>query len=197
METQSMIDDLRKELASYHATYLAALEDLEHILQISSRAQHAANAEAGEKDLERAAALRGLFGLAMDRVLPVVNDAASAKALLRRGVDAGLITHKLGRPGEDAVDLIHGAPMAKEPQRVLCALVAGGRLTKPTVARCVRCLVTRPIEQLDDFTSTTSPETIFVCHGPQPLPKDRLGLKPAMWWDDAWGEPCSEEYSWA
>ena len=118
-----------------------------------------------------------------------------ADDLLARAVDAGLVTYRLGTPGEVAVARVREIRAGRRPKfradHALAALVESGRLVAPTAARCVKCHVMRPMADLDAFTSPASWETIYACHGEQRPPEDRLGLDP---WDDlldSWGEPCS------
>lgn len=191
-----MTDDILNELVTYHRNYLTAVEDLHHIYQLDAEVVHPRHVDevgdyAGSMEF-----YRSCLGAVLEHAVPIVNEWAPAEALLRRGVEAGLITYELGRAGEDAVDLTRGAPCVRDPRPVLRELVTSGRLVKPAVGQCARCKVVRPIDQLDAFTSATSRETVYICHGPQPLPQDRLGLVEAIWWEDSWGEPCSLESSW-
>jgi hypothetical protein len=118
-----------------------------------------------------------------------------ADDLLTRSVDAGLVTFRLGTPGEEAVTRVREIRAGRRPKsgedHLLAAVVESGRLIAPTAARCAKCHVMRPMADLDVFTSPTSGDTLYACHGEQPPPEDRLGLGP--WEDmlDSWGQPCS------
>jgi hypothetical protein len=119
-----------------------------------------------------------------------------AERLLARAVDAGLVTYRLGTPGETAVASVREIRAGRRPKlhadHALAAVVESGRLVTPTAARCAKCHVMRPMADLDAFTSPMSGETIYACHGEQRSPEDRLGLDAlGDLLASSWGQPCS------
>jgi hypothetical protein len=118
-----------------------------------------------------------------------------AERLLKRAVDAGVVTYRLGTPGEIAVARIRDVRAGRRPKfradHALASLMDSGRLVTPTAARCVKCHVMRPLADLDMFASPTSGDVLYACHGEQRPPEDRLGLDSSETLAGTWGQPCS------
>jgi hypothetical protein len=193
-----------EELRAWHERYLVDDENWERFLsahkalaleELAIRIGPARPAGAErEAALAKCAAARDQLTLALTRV-KTGHLCDKADHLLARSVDAGLVTYRLGTPGEEAVARVREIRAGHRPKfradHALAALVESGRLVAPTAARCTKCHVIRPMADLDAFTSSTSGETLYACHGEQRPPEDRLGLDP---WDDlldSWGQPCS------
>jgi hypothetical protein len=193
-----------EELRAWHERYLVDDENWDRLLsankmlawlELSIRIGPARPAGAERKAaLAKCTAARDHLTLALKGVKTgVLCD--EADHLLAVTVDAGLVTYRLGTPSDEAVARVREIRGGRRPKsradHALAALVESGRLVAPTAARCVKCHVMRQIADLDAFTSPDSGETIYVCHGEQRPPEDRLGLGP---WDDlldSWGQPCS------
>jgi hypothetical protein len=193
-----------EELTAWHERYLVDDENWERFLsahkalaleELAIRIGPARPAGAERKAaLAQCTAARDQLTAALKGVKTGVL-CEEAEDLLARTVDAGLVTYRLGTPGDEAVARVREIRAGRRPKfradHALAALVESGRLVAPTAARCAKCHVMRPMAALDVFTSPTSGETIYACHGEQHPPEDRLGLGP---WDDlldSWGQPCS------
>ena len=196
---------LLEDLTAWHERYLVDAENWDRLLlahkelaweELNLRIGPARPVGAERKAaLARCAAARHQLSQSLQGVhtgaLP-----DEADILLAGAVDAGLVTYQFGTPGEEAVARVRDVRGGRRPKlgadQALVNLVESGRLVTPRAARCARCRVMRPMADLDAFTSLTSGETIYACHGEQRPPADRLGLGP---WEDlfasSWGQPCS------
>jgi hypothetical protein len=122
---------------------------------------------------------------------------AEANVLLGRAVDAGIVSLELGSVGEEAVNIVRDLRAGRSAWGgdELAALIQSGRLVPPTMGRCVRCSVARGVDKLDQFTSATSSETLYICRGRQDPPNDP-DLGPWLRWLEGWGLPCCDpEYA--
>jgi hypothetical protein len=197
-------DTLLQALTAWHERYLIDGEDSDRVLAAHKElAWQEMSLRIGRPDLagaERKAALakcgearKRLNGSHQDVQTGALPD--EAERLLVRAVDAGVVTYRLGTPGEIAVASVRELRADRRPKadadHALANLVESGRLVAPTAARCVRCHVMRPMTDLDMFTSPTSGETIYACHGEQRPPEDRLGLDSVETLAGIWGQPCS------
>ena len=198
-------DTLLEELTSWHERFLIDAENWDRLLaahkELAWQEMGIRIGLPGPVGAERKAALakctaarKRLDGAAQDVQTGALPD--EAERLLARAVDAGLVDYRLGTPGEVAVARVREIRAGRRPKfradHALANLVESGRLVAPTAARCVRCHVMRPMADLDAFTSPTSGETIYACHGEQRPPEDRLGLD--VLGDllaSSWGQPCS------
>jgi hypothetical protein len=119
-----------------------------------------------------------------------------AYGLLSGLVEAGLISYKLGAVGENASEHVRDIQSGRPPQFgsafILESVVATGRLVAPSAARCIKCSIARAVGEFDVFTSPTSGELLYVCHGRQRPPEDRLGFGALFRWQDDWGAPCTD-----
>jgi len=198
--------EMFEELTTWHEEFLVDVENRAR-LRVASRAVAFAELKirigpARPIGADRKAAL-AKCAAARDRitaVLPGVRTGVlydEAERLLARAVDVGVVNYQLGAPGEEAFDHVRdiraGSRSAIKADFCLAALIESGRLIPPTAARCVKCRIARPVENLNAFTSPTSWETIYTCHDRLPSAEDRLGLGPWMWWSDKWGQPCTNE----
>jgi len=196
--------DLFKELTAWHERYLVDAENWDRLLSAHKElAWEELNLRIGPArpvGAERKAALakcaaarKRLTGAAQDVQTGALPD--EAERLLARAVDAGVVDYRLGTPGEVAVARVREIRAGRRPkfraEHTLAALVESGRLVAPTAARCAKCHVMRPMADLDIFTSPTSGETIYACHGEQRPPEDRLGLDSVETLAGIWGQPCS------
>jgi hypothetical protein len=197
-------DTLLQELTAWHERYLIDGEDSDRVLAAhKALAFEELGIRIGRPDLagaERKAALaksaaarKRLTGAAQDVQTGALPD--EAERLLARAVDAGLVDYRLGTPGEVAVASVREIRAGRRPKfradHALAAVVDSGRLVTPVAARCAKCHVMRPMADLDAFTSPTSGETIYACHGEQRPPEDRLGLDSVETLAGIWGQPCS------
>lgn len=194
---------LLKELTTWHAKYLIDDEDWDRFIaadmrlawgELSDRIGPLRPTGAERRTaLARYAAGHAFLRTALKGVRTGVLD-AEARGFLVRAVDTGLVTYRLGTPGEVALSYVRDLRGDHRPNVgpvfALARLVESGRLVAPTAARCARCRVARPVAEFDLFSSPTSGDRLYVCHGVQRPPEDRLGLDP---WDDVmgdWGQPC-------
>jgi len=197
-------DTLLQALTAWHERYLIDGEDSDRVLAAHKElAFEELGIRIGRPDLvgaERKAALakctaarKRLNGAAQDVQTGALPD--EAERLLARAVEAGLVDYRLGTPGEIAVAHVREIRAGRRPkvraEHALASLMESGRLVAPTVARCAKCHVMRPMADLDMFTSPTSGETIYACHGEQRPPEDRLGLESSEALAGSWGQPCS------
>jgi hypothetical protein len=195
---------LLQELTSWHERFLIDAESWDRLLAAHKElAWQEMSVRIGRPDLvgaERKAALakcaaarKRLTGAAQDVQTGALPD--EAERLLALAVDAGVVDYRLGTPGETAVARVREIRAGRRPkfraEHTLAALVESGRLVAPTAARCAKCHVMRPMADLDAFTSPTSGETIYACHGEQRPPEDRLGLESSETLAGIWGQPCS------
>ena len=204
-EGHDMTDDtLLQELTAWHQRYLVDAENWDRLLsahkELAWQELSVRIGRPGPVGAERKAALancaaarKRLNGAAQDVQTGALPEAA--ERLLTRAVDAGVVTYRLGTPGEVAVASVREIRAGRRPKfdadHALANLVESGRLVTPTAGRCAKCHVMRPMEDLDAFTSPTSGETIYACHGEQRPPEDRLGLETSEALAGIWGQPCS------
>jgi hypothetical protein len=195
---------LFEELTSWHERFLVDAENWDRLLaahkELAWQELSIRIGRPGPVGAERKAALakctaarKRLNGAAQDVQTGALPD--EAERLLALAVDAGLVTYRLGTPGEVAVASVREIRAGRRPKfradHALANLVESGRLVTPTAARCVKCHVMRPMADLDAFTSPTSGDAIYGCHGEQRPPEDRLGLD--VLGDllaSSWGQPC-------
>lgn len=197
-------DTLLQELTSWHERFLIDAENWDRLLsahkELAWPEMSIRIGRPGPVGAERKAALanstaarKRLNGAAQEVQTGALPD--EAERLLARAVDAGLVDYRLGTPGEVAVARVREICAGRRPkfraEHTLAALVESGRLVAPTAARCAKCHVMRPVADLDAFTSPTSGETIYACHGEQRPPEDRLGLRSSEALAGSWGQPCS------
>jgi hypothetical protein len=195
---------LFEELTTWHERYLIDAENWDRLLSAHKElAWEELNLRIGPArpvGAERKAALAKCTGARswLNQALPDVKSGVlgdEADGLLARAVDAGVATYRLGTPGEVAVARVREIRAGRRPKfradHALANLVESGRLVAPTAARCAKCHVMRPMSDLDAFTSPTSGETIYACHGEQRPPEDRLGLDSVETLAGIWGQPCS------
>jgi hypothetical protein len=197
-------DTLLQALTAWHEWYLIDAENWDRLLSAHKElAWQEMSVRIGRPDLvgaERKAALakcgearKRLNGAAQDVQTGALPD--EAERLLARAVDAGVVDYRLGTPGEVAVASVREIRAGRRPKfdadHTLANLVESGRLVAPTAARCAKCHVMRLMADLDMFTSPTSGETIYACHGEQRPPEDRLGLETSEDLAGIWGQPCS------
>ncbi len=197
-------DTLLQELTSWHERFLIDAENWDRLLsahkELAWPEMSIRIGRPGPVGAERKAALanstaarKRLNGAAQEVQTGALPD--EAERLLARAVDAGLVDYRLGTPGEVAVARVREIRAGRRPkfraEHTLAALVESGRLVAPTAARCAKCHVMRPVADLDAFTSPTSGETIYACHGEQRPPEDRLGLESSEALAGSWGQPCS------
>jgi len=193
-----------KDVTAWHERYLVDAENWDRLLSAHKElAWEELNLRIGPArpvGAERKAALakctatrKRLTGAAQDVQTGALPD--EAERLLARAVDAGVVDYRLGTPGEVAVARVREIRAGRRPKfradHALASVVESGRLVAPTAARCAKCHVMRPMSDLDAFTSPTSGETIYGCHGEQRPPEDRLGLD--VLGDllaSSWGQPC-------
>jgi len=204
-EGHDMTDDtLLQELTAWHERYLIDGEDSDRVLAAHKElAFEELGIRIGRPDLvgaERKAALANSTTARkrLTEAAQAVQTGAlpdEAERLLVRAVDAGVVDYRLGTPGEVAVASVREIRADRRPKsdadHALANLVESGRLVAPTAARCAKCHVMRPMADLDAFTSPTSGETIYACHGEQRPPEDRLGLESSEALAGSWGQPCS------
>jgi hypothetical protein len=197
-------DTLLQALTAWHERYLIDGEDSDRVLAAHKElAFEELGIRIGRPDLvgaERKAALANSTAARkrLTEAAQAVQTGAlpdEAERLLVRAVDAGVVDYRLGTPGEVAVARVREIRAGRRPkfraEHTLAALVESGRLVAPTAARCAKCHVMRPMADLDIFTSPTSGETIYACHGEQRPPEDRLGLDSVETLAGIWGQPCS------
>ena len=195
---------LFEDLTAWHERYLVDAENWDRLLsanrQLAWEEMSIRIGRPGPVGAERKAALakctaarKRLNGSLQDVQTGALPD--EAERLLARAVEAGLVDYRLGTPGEVAVARVREIRAGRRPkvraEHALASLMESGRLVTPTAARCAKCHVMRPMADLDMFTSPTSGDVLYACHGEQHPPEDRLGLGP--WEDllDSWGQPCS------
>src|ERR1035437_2533492 len=183
-------DSLLQELTTWHERYLVDAENWDRLLsahkepawqEMSIRIGRHGPVGAQRKAslAECTAARKRLNGATQDVQTGALPE--ESERLLTRAVNAGVVTYRLGTPGEIAVASVREIRAGRRPKfradHALAALVESGRLLAPTAARCAKCHVMRPMADLDAFTSPTSGEAIYACHGDQRPPEDRLGLR--------------------
>jgi hypothetical protein len=197
--------DLFKDMTSWHERFLIDAENWDRLLsahkELAWQEMSIRIGRPGPVGAERKAALtkctaarKRLNGATQDVQTGALPE--EAERLLARAVDAGLVTYRLGTPGETAVASVREIRAGRRPKlhadHALAAVVESGRLVTPTAARCAKCHVMRPMADLDAFTSPMSGETIYACHGEQRSPEDRLGLDAlGDLLASSWGQPCS------
>jgi hypothetical protein len=197
-------DTLFKDMTTWHERYLVDAENWDRLLsahkELAWEELNLRIGRPGPVGAERKAALakctaarKRLTGAAQDVQTGALPD--EAERLLAWAVDAGVVDYRLGTPGEVAVASVREIRADRRPKvdadHALANLVESGRLVAPTAARCAKCHVMRPMTDLDAFTSPTSGETIYACHGEQRPPEDRLGLDSVETLAGIWGQPCS------
>ena len=204
-EGHEMTDDtLLQELTAWHERFLIDAENWDRLLsahkELAWQEMGIRIGRPGPVGAERKAALANSTAARkrLTEAAQAVQTGAlpdEAERLLVRAVDAGVVDYRLGTPGEVAVASVREIRADRRPKsdadHALANLVESGRLVAPTAARCVRCHVMRPMTDLDMFTSPTSGETIYACHGEQRPPEDRLGLESLEALGGSWGQPCS------
>jgi len=197
-------DTLFEELTSWHERFLIDAENWDRLLSANKElAWEELNLRIGPArpvGAERKAALTKCAA-ARDQLTRSLKDVQTgalpeeAERLLALAVDAGLVTYRLGTPGEVAVASVREIRAGRRPkfraEHALAGLVESGRLVAPKAARCAKCRVVRPMADLDVFTSPSSGDTLYACHGDQRPPEDRLGLDPMEDLVGSWGQPCS------
>jgi hypothetical protein len=193
-----------KDVTAWHERYLVDAENWDRLLsanrQLAWEEMSIRIGRPGPVGAERKAAL-AKCGAARKRLNGSLQDVQTgalpdeAERLLTRAVEAGLVDYRLGTPGEVAVASVREIRSGRRPKfradHALANLMESGRLVTPTAARCAKCHVMRPMADLDAFTSPTSGETIYACHGEQRPPEDRLGLDSVETLAGIWGQPCS------
>ena len=194
--------DLLAQLTDWHQRYLVVFENGDRLQRAMTELAFEELAvrltRAGRADQERKTKL-AKYRAARDAISRAHAGAdwvpldEEAEGLLARAVDASNVTYRLGVAGEEAFEHVRDARAGKRTWAAgsrLSRLIEDGRLLARTTARCAKCGVARPVEDLDVFTSATSRAPIYACHGQAFPPPDRLGLAPWVCWTDTWGRPC-------